>query len=160
MSTGVNFQLSSFCIIGAGAIGGLLGINLALDAKADVTLIARGTHLKAIQSNGLRLIRPDGTERLWENVKATDDLDSLEGDFDVIIIAVKSHQVELIAHKIERLCHKNTIIVTIQNGLPWYCSIYTCIALFTCTTLTVSKCTANPGHCSHFRNFVSCNDCK
>mmetsp|Transcript_9605 Transcript_9605/g.12547 ORF Transcript_9605/g.12547 Transcript_9605/m.12547 type:complete len:335 (-) Transcript_9605:52-1056(-) len=112
--------MSKFLVVGAGAIGGMLAVHLALKAKVDVTVIARGEHLKAIQSKGLRLICPDGTVCLWENVAASDDLNKLTQKFDVIFVAVKSHQIAPIADRFERLCHEKTMIVPLQNGIPWW----------------------------------------
>ncbi|MEK7260657.1 MAG: 2-dehydropantoate 2-reductase N-terminal domain-containing protein, partial [Pseudomonadota bacterium] len=83
------------CIVGAGAIGGLMGAKLAL-AGEEVTLIARGAHLDAIRQNGLKLIEEDGAEHVAKNVKATSKL-SEAGKQDVVILALKAHQVEPIA---------------------------------------------------------------
>ena len=62
------------CIVGAGAIGGLLGAKLAL-AGEEVTLIARGAHLEAMRQNGLKLIEEDGSEHVAKNIKATSKID-------------------------------------------------------------------------------------
>jgi 2-dehydropantoate 2-reductase len=59
------------CIVGAGAIGGMLGVRLAL-AGEDVTFIARGANLEALTNQGMRLIMEDGTEHCARPVKATD----------------------------------------------------------------------------------------
>ena len=59
------------CVIGAGAIGGLMGAKLAL-AGNDVTVVDQGAHLAAIQQNGLKLIWEDDTEHVATNVKAVD----------------------------------------------------------------------------------------
>jgi 2-dehydropantoate 2-reductase len=106
------------CIVGAGAIGGLLGAKLAL-AGEDVTLIARGAHLEAMQKNGLRLIEEDGSERVAKNIKATSKL-SEAGKQDLVILALKAHQVEPIAREIPLLFHDKTAVVTTQNGIPWW----------------------------------------
>jgi 2-dehydropantoate 2-reductase len=106
------------CIVGAGAIGGLMGAKLAL-AGEDVTLIARGAHLEAIRQNGLKLIEEDGTERVARNVKATSRL-SEAGAQDIVILALKAHQVEPIAAELPKLFGPGTIVVTTQNGIPWW----------------------------------------
>ena len=49
------------CVVGAGAIGGLMGIKLALSG-AEVTVVDQGAHLQVIQENGLKLIWQDGAE--------------------------------------------------------------------------------------------------
>jgi len=77
------------CIVGAGAIGGLLAVRLA-QAGAHVSVIARGTQLKAIQTKGLTLIEADGQEknaRFEASSRITDMLHQ-----DAIILAVKAHQ--------------------------------------------------------------------
>lgn len=106
------------CIVGAGAIGGLMGAKLAL-AGEEVTLIARGAHLEAMQKNGLKLIEEDGSERVAKNVKATSRIADA-GKQDVVILALKAHQVEPIAKDIPALFHDKTAVVTTQNGIPWW----------------------------------------
>ena len=106
------------CIVGAGAIGGLLGAKLAL-AGEEVTLIARGAHLEAMQKNGLKLIEEDGSEHVAKNVKATSRI-AEAGKQDVVILALKAHQVEPIAKDIPALFHDQTAVVTTQNGIPWW----------------------------------------
>lgn len=106
------------CIVGAGAIGGLMGAKLAL-AGEEVTLIARGAHLDAMQKNGLKLIEEDGSEHVAKNVKATSRI-AEAGKQDVVILALKAHQVEPIAKEIPALFHDQTVVVTTQNGIPWW----------------------------------------
>ncbi|GAB4510949.1 MAG: 2-dehydropantoate 2-reductase [Sulfuricaulis sp.] len=106
------------CIVGAGAIGGLMGAKLAL-AGEEVTLIARGAHLEAMQKNGLKLIEEDGSEHVAKNVKATSRV-AEAGKQDVVILALKAHQVEPVAKEIPALFHDKTVVVTTQNGIPWW----------------------------------------
>ena len=61
------------CVVGAGAIGGLIGAKFAL-AGEDVTLIDVGAHLEAIKRDGLKLIMNDGAELVARDVSATDDM--------------------------------------------------------------------------------------
>ena len=106
-------------IIGAGAIGGLVGAKLAL-AGEDVTFIVRGANLDAIRKNGIKLIMHDGAEQVARNVKATDDY-SEAGPQDVVILAMKAHQVEAVADDVPKLFGPDTVVVTMQNGIPyWY----------------------------------------
>ena len=77
------------CIYGAGAIGGFLGHALAQVPGVELSLIARGPHLKAMQDNGLTLIR-DG-ETACVPVTATSNPADL-GPQDYVVIALKSHQ--------------------------------------------------------------------
>lgn len=106
------------CVVGAGAIGGLMGAKLAL-AGEDVTLIDVGAHLEAIKKNGLKLVMHDGAELVARDVKATDDM-SEAGPQDVVIIAVKAYQIATIARDMRALFGPETAVVTIQNGIPWW----------------------------------------
>ncbi len=106
------------CVVGAGAIGGLMGAKLAL-AGEDVTLIDVGAHLEAIKKNGLKLVMHDGAELVARDVKATDDM-SEAGPQDVVIIAVKAYQIARLARDMRALFGPETAVVTIQNGIPWW----------------------------------------
>ena len=106
-------------IIGAGAIGGYVGAKLAL-AGNDVTFIVRGANLQAIRDNGIRLICADGTEQQATNVRATDDY-AAAGPQDLVILAMKAHQLEAVADDLPALLGPQTPVVTMQNGIPyWY----------------------------------------
>lgn len=106
-------------IIGAGAIGGYVGVKLAL-AGEDLTFIVRGANLRAIRSAGMKLVMQDGTEHVASNVRATDSYDDA-GVQDVVIVALKAHQLDAVADNIGKLVGPDTVIVTMQNGIPyWY----------------------------------------
>jgi 2-dehydropantoate 2-reductase len=106
-------------IVGAGGIGGYVGARLAL-AGEDVTFIVRGANLTAIRKNGFKLISPDGKEEIATNVRATDNYDEA-GVQDVVILALKSHQVQSVANQVPKLFGPDTTLVTMQNGIPyWY----------------------------------------
>lgn len=106
-------------VVGAGAIGGLVGARLAL-AGEDVTCIVRGANLQAIRAGGLRLLAPDGTEEVAREVQATDDC-TTAGPQDVVVIAVKAHQLPELAPQLAPLIGPATCIVPMQNGVPyWY----------------------------------------
>jgi len=106
-------------IIGAGAIGGYVGVKLAL-AGEDVTFIVRGANLDAIRQRGMKLVMQDGSEHVAASVKATDDY-SEAGPQDLVILAVKAHQVADIARQLPKLFGPETAVVTMQNGIPfWY----------------------------------------
>ncbi|WP_457307116.1 ketopantoate reductase family protein, partial [Polaromonas sp. P5_E6] len=106
-------------IIGAGAIGGYVGVKLAL-AGEDVTFIVRGANLDAIRKKGMKLIMHDGTEHVAENVKATNNYTEA-GPQDLVILAMKAHQVEAVANDLPKLFGRDTTVVTMQNGIPyWY----------------------------------------
>jgi len=101
--------------VGAGAIGGFLAVRLA--KNEEVCVIARGDHLSAIQNNGLSLIQDNETTTV--NIFATSDIREA-GQFDVVFICVKSHQIEPIVDDLSCLCHDSTVFVTTQNGIPWW----------------------------------------
>ena len=106
-------------VIGAGAIGGLVGAKLAL-AGEDVTFIVRGANLAAINANGFKLVSAEGEEQVARNVKATDSYDEA-GPQDIVILAMKAHQVEAVANDVPKLFGPETMVVTMQNGIPyWY----------------------------------------
>lgn len=104
------------CIYGAGAIGGYLGAGLAL-AGAEVTLIARGPHLAAMQANGLKL--QIGGEEKVARVNATDD-PAKAGPQDYVIVTLKAHSVPPIAESFAHLFHDDTAVVWGVNGIPWW----------------------------------------
>ncbi len=106
------------CVVGAGAIGGFMGAKLA-HAGEDVTLIARGPHLEAIRDHGLKLIMEDGAELVATNCKATDEFEEAGGQ-DLVILALKAHQVAAVAADMRWLLGDDTVIVTVQNGIPWW----------------------------------------
>ncbi len=106
-------------IIGAGAIGGYVGVKLAL-AGEDVTFMVRGANLSAIRKNGMKLIMHDGCEHIASNVHASDDYQAT-GPQDMVILAMKAHQLEAVANDVPRLFGPETVVVTMQNGIPyWY----------------------------------------
>ena len=106
-------------IVGVGAIGGYVGHCLAR-AGEDVTFIARGKNLEALRSRGTRLLRADGTEEAVPQVKATADY-AATGPQDLVILAMKAHQLESVALDVPKLFGPDTVVVPMQNGIPyWY----------------------------------------
>lgn len=106
-------------IIGAGAIGGYVGAKLAL-AGNQVTFIVRGANLHAIRDRGIRLILADGSEQVAADVQATDDY-AAPGPQELVILAMKAHQLDGIADQLPALLGPDTPVVTMQNGIPyWY----------------------------------------
>jgi 2-dehydropantoate 2-reductase len=106
-------------VVGVGAIGGYVGIRLAL-AGDDVTFIARGANLQALRTNGIRLVMSDGTEESLPRVNATSDY-AAAGPQDVVILAMKAHQVAAVAPDVPKLFGPDTVVVPMQNGIPyWY----------------------------------------
>jgi len=107
------------CVIGAGAIGGYLGVKLA-ESGAQVSVLARGKTLQAIQTRGW--ILEEGEKRLVAKVKAASDPHAL-GVQDVVIIAVKAHALADIAPMVSSLCHEKTVVIPAVNGVPWWFSL-------------------------------------
>ena len=103
-------------ILGAGATGGFLGARLA-KVGADVVLIARGAHLRAMTESGLRLIEPDGESTV--RVNATDDLGVLRG-VDAVFVTLKAHSLPAIAERVAANLGAGTAVVSAQNGIPWW----------------------------------------
>jgi 2-dehydropantoate 2-reductase len=106
-------------VIGAGAIGAYVGVRLAL-AGDDVTFLARGANLVARRARGARLLLPEGNEQVAANVAATNDY-AAAGPQDLVILAVKAHQLEAVARDVPKLLGPHTAVVPMQNGIPyWY----------------------------------------
>ncbi|HLG12542.1 MAG TPA: 2-dehydropantoate 2-reductase N-terminal domain-containing protein, partial [Dehalococcoidia bacterium] len=105
-------------IFGAGAIGGYLGAKLSQRGDVDVTLIARGPHLAAMQQHGLRLIEADGSEITTHPRLVADGRDA--GPQDYVVLAVKAHSISPALDAIVPLLGPETAVVTAQNGVPWW----------------------------------------
>ena len=106
------------CIVGAGAIGSMLGVKLAHSGQ-EISLVLRGPNLAAVQAQGLRLIDADGSESLLRPARATGRIADL-GVQDVVILALKAHQVAALAPELPQLLHAGTRVITMQNGIPWW----------------------------------------
>lgn len=104
------------CVFGAGAVGGFLGGRLAL-AGQDVTLVARGRHLEAMQNHGLRLL-VGGEERVSHPTCV--DGSSLPGPQDVVFVTLKAHSVLPSLGELETLLGPETTVVWAVNGVPWW----------------------------------------
>jgi len=109
--------MTKICVFGAGAIGGYIGARLAMKGEAEVSLVARGGHLAAMQANGLTLRQAGETQLVRPRV--TDDPRTL-GPQDFIILAIKAHGVQGIIGDLMPLIGSDTAILFAQNGLPWW----------------------------------------
>jgi len=105
-----------FCVYGAGAIGGLLAVELAA-AGHEVCVVARGEHLRAIQAHGLKLLI-DGHEK-QVRVAASDDAGAF-GPQDYVLCALKAHQAHECARSFAPLLGPATAVLTAMNGVPWW----------------------------------------
>ncbi|MEK7820562.1 MAG: 2-dehydropantoate 2-reductase [Pseudomonadota bacterium] len=115
--TGGKPKPARICVVGAGAIGGLLAAKLAL-AGNTVTVMDIGAHFAAIRDQGLKLIWEDGKEYVAK-VK-TAETPAEAGPQDVVVLAVKAHYLEQIVRGIETMFTPETVVLTVQNGLPWW----------------------------------------
>ncbi|HXN15917.1 MAG TPA: 2-dehydropantoate 2-reductase [Usitatibacter sp.] len=105
------------CIVGAGAVGCFVGARLAR-AGAEVTLVARGAHLRALQTQGLTLIEQDGS-RSTHRLRAVGSVAEAPGN-DVMVLATKAHQVAPLTDAIAQFLQRESVLVTMQNGIPWW----------------------------------------
>jgi 2-dehydropantoate 2-reductase len=105
------------CIVGAGAIGGWLGVGLAR-AGCAVSFLARGETLKALQTQGLKLQSGEQPEQVHV-VRASNSAADL-GVQDLVIIAVKAPALREVAQQIAPLLGKDTVVLTAMNGVPWW----------------------------------------
>lgn len=105
-----------FAIVGAGAIGAYAGAALARGG-ADVTLIARGAHLEAMQRNGVEVRSPRGDFRA--HPRATDEIAAI-AEADVVFVTLKAYSLPaLIPQLVEHLAPE-AVVMSGQNGIPWW----------------------------------------
>ena len=105
------------CVVGAGAIGGYMAVRIAA-AGHEVSVVARGPHLAAIKAHGMKLIEGD-QETICEDLIATDNINELSSQ-DLVLMALKAHQIESIVADLASVMGAETIMVTLQNGIPWW----------------------------------------
>lgn len=109
--------MKKICIVGAGAIGGLIGTRLAAADNSTVSALARGATLAALREHGWRL--QAGDELITAPVIASDQPAEL-GPQDLIIIAVKAPAMSDIAARIAPLLAPHTVVLPAMNGVPWW----------------------------------------
>jgi 2-dehydropantoate 2-reductase len=105
-----------FAIVGAGAIGAFAGAMLAR-AGEDVTLIARGPHLRAMQKHGVRVRGEIG--EFEAHPTATDDPAAV-GPVDLVLLTLKAHSLTAMAPRLAPLIGPDTSVLSAQNGIPWW----------------------------------------
>jgi len=105
-----------FLIVGAGAIGGYIGARMA-KAGFDVTLVARGPHLRAMQERGVQVKSSEGDFTARPAVAAS--LDEV-GPVDVVFLGVKAHGLPQLAPQLRPVLGPDTTVVSTQNGIPWW----------------------------------------
>jgi 2-dehydropantoate 2-reductase len=105
-----------FLIVGAGAIGAYIGARMAR-AGFDVTLFARGPHLKAMQEHGVLVKSAEGEFRACPRIVGS--LDGA-GAADVVFLGVKAHSLPQLAPELKFVLGPDTAVVSTQNGIPWW----------------------------------------
>jgi 2-dehydropantoate 2-reductase len=103
-------------VVGAGAIGGLLGAHLARSGE-DVVLIARGKHLAAMQANGVTVRSRQGD--FTAHPTCTDDMGAIAAA-DVVFITLKAHTIPAVAVRIGGALRPDASVVGAMNGIPWW----------------------------------------
>ena len=135
-------------IFGSGGVGGYFGGRLA-QAGEDVTFIARGAHLRAIQTTGLRVDSLDG-DFLINPARATDSVSEV-GEVDLVILGVKAWQVPEAARAIKPIVASETTVLPLQNGVD---AVSELIAELGTTPVVGGLCkivsfVVEPGHIRH-----------
>jgi 2-dehydropantoate 2-reductase len=105
------------CIVGAGAVGGFMGTRLAACGQAQVSALARGATLLALQKHGWRLTMLDKLTQV--PVHASSDA-SLLGVQDLVVVAVKAQSMASVAQSIGPLIGPHTVVLPAMNGVPWW----------------------------------------
>jgi len=105
-----------FLIAGAGAIGAYIGACMAR-AGQDVTLFARGPHLRAMQQHGVHVKSVDGDFEAHPKIAA--NLENV-GLVDVVLLGVKAHGLTTLAPQLKPVLGPDTAVVSTQNGIPWW----------------------------------------
>jgi 2-dehydropantoate 2-reductase len=103
-------------IVGAGAIGGLLGAHLARSGQ-DAILIARGPHLEAMQSRGVTVRH--GGEEFTARPECTDDINAISRS-EIVFLTLKAHSIPAVAEAIGSALADGACVVGAQNGIPWW----------------------------------------
>jgi len=105
------------CVVGAGAIGGLVAAWFAR-AGHEVCLVARGAHLEALRSGGLTLLGGGGSREVFR-LRASDDPSEF-GVQDTVFLCLKTYSIAAMLPRMENLLGPDTVVVPAINGLPWW----------------------------------------
>jgi 2-dehydropantoate 2-reductase len=106
------------CIVGCGAIGGLLAAHLA-KTEVEITVLDRNGQFLALRDRGLVFQSVDGSVWSINNLAVVDGLKGC-GSFDVVFLAVKAHEIGALAADLAAILEEHTALVTLQNGIPWW----------------------------------------
>ena len=106
------------CVIGAGAMGGLIGAHL-LESGVEVTLVDKGARAAQLRRDGLKLITPAGETRSHTGVRVLESAEAGAG-YDIVVLAVKTYDLSDAARGLGAAIAPDAAIVTVQNGIPWW----------------------------------------
>ncbi|MCC7039766.1 MAG: 2-dehydropantoate 2-reductase [Burkholderiales bacterium] len=109
--------MKRICIVGAGAIGGFLGTRLAITGQAEVSAVARGATLAALERDGWRAETATGALQAPARTVADP---AVLGHQDLVIIAVKGPALPALAPRLAPLIGADTIVLPAMNGVPWW----------------------------------------
>ena len=112
----IHYRAMRICIFGAGAVGGHIAARLAA-AGNDVSVVARGAHLQAMRSRGLKLLH--GDETILGRVRAAETAREL-GQQDAVFVTLKANLLPAFAEQAPALLGSATAVVFVQNGIPWW----------------------------------------
>lgn len=118
MSNVVATDPRRIAVVGCGAIGGLLAARW-IAASLEVAVVDRPATVATIERDGIRLTELDGATRAHTPAQAATRCDDV-GPVDLIVLAVKAHQIAEVAPQLPALYGPDTPVVTVQNGLPWW----------------------------------------
>jgi len=107
-----------FLIAGAGAIGAYIGACMAR-AGFDVTLFARGPHLRAMQAHGVQVKSAAGDFDFEARPRIIGSLEEM-GQVDVVFLGVKAHSLPQLVPQLSVVLGPDTTVVSTQNGIPWW----------------------------------------
>ncbi len=110
------------CVVGAGAIGGVIAARIDAAGDAEVSVLARGATLAAVRERGLRVMSapsPSSDGTLTARVAASDDAAEL-GPQDFVIVSVKAQSMPAVAASIGPLLGESTAVLSTLNGVPWW----------------------------------------
>ncbi len=107
------------CIYGAGAIGGWIGVHMAQTGH-EVSVVARGATLEALQKNGLQCVQSQSAVAMTKAEVIVSASPADLGPQDLVIVAVKAPAMADVAKGIEPLLGPNTMVMTAMNGVPWW----------------------------------------
>jgi 2-dehydropantoate 2-reductase len=115
--------LNNICVIGLGGVGGYFGGKIALkypllNVNSNISFIARGEHGKAIVNQGLKVVSSDG-EWVCRPTLVTDDFSQIPSP-DVVLLSIKSYDLDSVVTKLQSIIHNNTVIIPLLNGVDIY----------------------------------------